>query len=67
MGIGRIRAYGDAVYAGYVKIYSCKIYDNGTLVRDFIPCLNPDGEAGMYDFVNETFRGASGTGDFIYG
>lgn len=49
------------------KLYSCQIYDNGTLVRDFIPCINPNGEIGMYDFVNGQFYGNAGTGEFLYG
>lgn len=36
-------------------IYSCKIYDNNTLVRDFIPCYNPSNVAGLYDLVNGQF------------
>lgn len=32
-------------------IYSCKVYDNGTLVRDFVPCTK-DGTAGLYDVKN---------------
>jgi hypothetical protein len=34
------------------RIYSVKIYDNGTLVRDFIPAMNASGEAGLYDLKN---------------
>lgn len=37
------------------KLYSCKIYDNGVLVRDFIPCTNPDGIEGLWDSVNDVF------------
>lgn len=37
------------------KLYSCKIYDNGVLVRDFIPCTNPDGISGLWDSVNDMF------------
>jgi hypothetical protein len=34
------------------RIYSCQIYDNGTLVRDFIPAMNASGKAGLYDLKN---------------
>lgn len=45
------------------KIYSCQIYDNEILVRDFIPCKNPSGVYGLYDKVNKVFYGsASSTG-----
>lgn len=49
------------------KYYSCKIYDNDTLVRDFIPCKNADGVIGMYDVVNSQFYQNAGTGDFTAG
>lgn len=49
------------------KLYSCQIYDDGTLVRDYIPCLNESGEAGLYDLVNDVFYGNAGTGSFIAG
>ena len=49
------------------KIYSCKIYDNGTLVRYFIPCKNSSGTVGMYDVVNGTFYLNSGSGTFTAG
>lgn len=45
-------------------IYSCQIYDNGTLVRDFVPCINPYHEVGLYDLVNKKFYGNAGTGTF---
>ena len=35
-------------------IYYCKVYDNGTLVRDFIPCTE-SGKKGMFDLVNDKF------------
>ena len=49
------------------KIYSCKIHDNGTLVRDFIPCTNASGAVGLWDDVNRVFYGNAGTGSFISG
>ena len=49
------------------KLYSCKISNNGSLVRDYIPCKRPDGEIGLYDTVNELFYGNSGTGAFTAG
>lgn len=52
---------------GIGKIYSCQIYDNGTLVRDFIPCQKPDGAIGLWDDVNSVFYGNAGTGTFTAG
>ena len=47
-----------------MKIYSCKIYDNGTLVRDYIPVKGNNGAVGLYDLVNSKFYGNSGSGSF---
>ena len=48
-------------------IYALKFYDNGTLVRDFIPCQKPDGAIGLWDDVNSVFYGNAGTGTFTAG
>ena len=50
-----------------LKIYSCQIYDNGTLVRDFIPCQTTSGDIGLWDDVNSVFYGNAGTGTFTAG
>ena len=49
------------------KVYFCKIYDNGTLARDFIPCKNASGVVGMWDDVNSVFYGNAGSGTFTAG
>ena len=43
-----------AEYA-YAKLFSCQIYDDGTLVRDYVPCVDANGIAGLYDLVNSSF------------
>lgn len=48
------------------KVYSCQIYENGNLVRDYIPALRADGIAGLYDAVNDTFYPSNGTSNFNY-
>lgn len=53
--------------SGTCRIYSCQIYDNGTLIRDYVPCINAAHEAGMYDKLNNKFYGNSGSGNFIEG
>lgn len=50
-----------------MKLYSCKVYDNGTLVRDFIPCKNANGTLGLWDNVNSVFYANAGTGTFSTG
>lgn len=49
------------------KVYFCKIYDNGTLARDFIPCKNASGLVGLWDDVNNTFYSNAGSGTFTAG
>lgn len=58
---------GTAQLLGTLKLYSCQIYDNGTIVRDFIPCKNVDGTVGLWDDVNSVFYGNAGTGTFTAG
>ena len=50
-----------------LKMYACQIYDNGTLVRDFIPCKNSSGAVGLYDLVGAKFYTNAGTGTFTAG
>ena len=50
-----------------LKMYSCKIYDNGALIRNFIPCKNPSGVVGLYDIVGNQFYQNNGTGSFTAG
>lgn len=59
---------GSNTFFSKIKLYKFKIYDNGTLVRDFIPCYRKnDNVAGLYDVVSKTFFINSGTGEFIKG
>ncbi len=54
------------INATVVKIYYFKIYDNGVLIRDFIPVRV--GQIGyMYDKVYNQLYGNSGTGNFVLG
>lgn len=60
-------AAGTANYFAKLKLYSCQIYDNGTLARDFVPCISDSGDVGLYDIVEEQFYANSGTGVFTAG
>ena len=51
--------------ASKMRLYYFQIYDNNVLVRDFVPCINASGEAGLYDKVDNVFYGNTGTGEFI--
>lgn len=48
------------------KIYACKIYDDDTLVRDFIPVLDENGTPSLFDKVNKQFYYNQGSGEFTY-
>ena len=50
-----------------LNLYSCAIYDDNTLVRNFVPCKNSDGIVGLYDSVNSQFYQNAGTGSFTAG
>lgn len=47
-----------------VQIYYCKIYDNGTLIRDYIPCRDPDGVACFWDNIAKEYVYNAGSGEF---
>lgn len=49
------------------KLYNCSIYDNGVLIRNFIPCKNASGVIGLYDNVGGQFYANAGTGTFTAG
>lgn len=58
---------GTIGFFAVMKLRSCQIYDNGTLIRDYLPCINASGAAGLYDLVSGKFYGNSGTGVFLAG
>ena len=60
------RSY-SSVSCSKIKMYRCKMYKGGTLIRDFAPCKNPDGVAGLYDTVNGIFYTNQGSGTFTAG
>ena len=51
----------------FEKIYSVKIYDGDTLVRDFVPARNSSDVVGLYDIVNNVFYTNNGSGSFTAG
>ena len=51
----------------YIKVYYLKIKDNGSLVRDYIPCKDENGVGYMFDTVTHSLFTNSGTGSFIVG
>ena len=62
------RNYSANPLGADMKLYSCKLYNNGALVRDFVPCYRrADNEIGLYDLVNGVFYTNAGTGSFTIG
>ena len=63
--------YDDTIYTGsgrgYGQLYSYKIYEGETLVKDFVPCETSEGLVGLYDVVEGKFHENKGTNDFIKG
>lgn len=49
------------------RFYSCQIYDNDVIARNFIPCKNSSGIVGMWDDVNSKFYQNAGSGAFVSG
>ena len=67
-GAGKLLLFKAGTYAitGGFRIFSCQIYQNGILVRDFIPVRK--GTVGyLYDRVTGALFGNAGTGDFVIG
>lgn len=59
---------GTAGLFAQARLYACKIYASGVLIRDFVPCRrHSDGAAGLYDMITGAFYGNSGTGSFEEG
>ena len=72
MYIGSINTAGKADGGGgrnFVgELYSFKIWDGTTLVRDFVPVVRSrDGVAGLYDMVGHKFYTNAGSGSFKAG
>lgn len=54
-------------YLSSIRLYSCKIWDQGELVRDFIPAITNDTISCLYDKVAERFYLNAGSGAFTAG
>ena len=60
--------YSGVLYNSIGRLYYVQLYNSGTLVRNFIPCVRKlDNVAGMYDTVNSVFYTNDGTGTFTTG
>ena len=48
-------------------LFYFKLWENGILTRDLIPCLNNNNVVGMYDLVNDIFYSSSSDASFVAG
>ena len=65
---GRCSTSNTAERQSHTRCAYFKIYNNGTLVCDLVPCYRKsDGVIGMYDLVQRAFRTNIGTGTFTKG
>ena len=59
--------YTGNLYLSHGKIYYCRIYNNGTLARNFIPCKDTSNVVGMYDTVGKRFYGSETSTPLVAG
>lgn len=64
MYIFAINNSGKLIRPTKMKLYNCKLYENGILLRDFIPILDQNNVACLYDKVEGKFYYNQGTGTF---
>ena len=63
-----LNSAGSVIEPTIAKLYGMKIYDNGILIRHFVPCLRKsDQKPGLYDLVNGAFYVNAGSGEFTVG
>ena len=57
------------IYGHYdLRIYVCRIWQDGKPVRDYLPCLRlEDGRAGMFDLTEGRFCGSDGREELLAG
>lgn len=64
--LGDINDHTGSSYTFKGHYYYVKIWDNGKIIRHFIPVKRlSDNAVGMYDLVANQFYGSTGTGTFI--
>ncbi len=50
-----------------IRIYYMKIYDNNTLIRDYVPVITSAGKACLFDQIEKKCYYNQGSGEFLYG
>ncbi len=63
-----VNGSGTLNYYAKMRLYSFKIYEGTTLVRNFVPCQSiSSGKIGLYETSTGTFYINPGSGEFIRG
>lgn len=52
--------------AGKCKVYYAKFWEDGELIRHFVPRMNSNNKLGLFDLVNEQFYYDMNGNDFAY-
>ena len=58
---------GNPQRYAYGTIYYFKLWQNGALVRNMVPCISPNNVVGMYDTVNDVFYTTPSVAAFVAG
>ncbi len=58
---------GGSIFPSFANLYYTKIYDNDTLVRDYIPVIDSTSRPCLFDKVSKECYYNQGTGEFLYG
>lgn len=53
--IGALNQAGTVTGAANMDIYAMKIYDSGSLLRNYVPCISEDDEEGLFDMMSYRF------------
>lgn len=62
-----LNSAGSVTLYAHMRLYGLKIYEGNLLVRDFVPCYDPDGVVCLYDNVNKKYYYNAGSGEFTAG
>ena len=67
MYISGMNQNDEAIFKSKIMLYYMEVYDNDTLVRDYIPVLNSSNRPCLFDKVERKCYYNQGTGEFLYG
>ena len=62
-----VNTNGSATLPASMQLSMCRIYTGGSLIRDYVPCRNPNNVVGLYDLVEGEFYENAGSGAFSAG